>query len=89
MAEALEIFARKEAALGQNAVICGRHMPLGEHEAVALLHLGLLRVDVQFLEVQIGQDIRRRERAARMPGLRRMDGLDDVLSHTVCRLLQF
>ena len=66
LAQGLEVLHREVAALCQSSVQCRSGMALGQHQTVAVRHLRLGRVYVQFLKVQIRQHICDAQTAARM-----------------------
>ena len=66
LAQGLELLHREEAPLCQRCVQRRGGMTLGQHQTVAVGHLGLGRVYVQFLKVQIRQHVCDAQTAARV-----------------------
>ena len=56
-------------------------MALGQHEPVPILPLGVGRVDVHFLEIQIGEHIRSGQASAGMARLGAVGALNDAHAH--------
>ena len=59
--ECLEQCVREVAPLGESRVEAGRPMPFGQDEAISVLPVWSLWVDVHDVEVQGCQDIRLRQ----------------------------
>ena len=68
---------REISLVRQHGVQRGRHMALGEDQTVAVRFVRVLRVDVHLTKIEIGQHVRRRERASRMAGFCAVGALDD------------
>ena len=64
-------------------------MPLGQDEAVPLRPARILRTHTHLVKIQHGEQIRNRERAARVPRSDRMDRPDRRQSNPARGLLQF
>ncbi|MPM97634.1 hypothetical protein SDC9_144809 [bioreactor metagenome] len=58
----------EKPALRQHGVDARARVPLAEHKAVAVLHLGVSRVVVQHIGIQHGDDIRHGKNAADVRG---------------------
>ena len=74
--EGEQVFHREETTVGQYRVQTGGGVTLGQHKAVAILPPGILGVDVQFLEIQIGIDLGCGQRAAGMARLCAVGGFN-------------
>ena len=57
LAQGGKFFHGEEAAQCQGAVQAGGSMALAQHKAVTILPLGVLRVDLHALKVQIGEQV--------------------------------
>ena len=77
VAQRRQVAHREESAVGQRAVKSRRGMPLGEHKAVAALHLRLFGVDAQLPVIQISEHLRRGKASARMTRLRAVRRFDN------------
>ena len=73
VAQRLELLNGEEPAARENGVERGGRVALGEDEAVAVGLVGIGRVDVHVLEVQVGQDVRDGQRPA---GVARLGGVN-------------
>ena len=71
----------EETALGEDRVPGGAGVALGEHEAVAVLPLGVLGIVLELLAVQNGHDLDDGERAAQVAIATVQQHLDDVATN--------
>ena len=88
VAQRLEILFGEEPALGEHGVQTRCTVALGEHETIAVGLAGIGRIDVHFLEVQVGHDVGGAERTARMAGLGSVHTGDDALPYLVGNLFE-
>ena len=61
MAQRGKILHRKIAPVCQGGIKPRSRMPFGKHKTVPVLHLGILRVNIHFLKIEICKNIRRRQ----------------------------
>ena len=61
LTEILELIAADEAALGQHRVVARGRVALAQHEAVALRHLGVLRINAHVVKKHAHHQLHRRE----------------------------
>ena len=59
----------------------GAAVALGKHEAIARFHFGILRVDVHFVEIEVGDYVGNRQRSARMAAFCAVDRFDRMHSY--------
>ena len=78
VAQCQQITFGEEAALCQCGVQAGSGMALGENETVTILPLGIGRIYIQFLGVEIGKHIRSRQTAAGVTCLGCVGSFDDA-----------
>lgn len=74
----------EEAALGEHGVPGRAGVALGQHEAVAVLPLGVLGVVLELLAVENGHELDDGERAAQVAVATVQQHLDDVAAN-LCR----
>ena len=72
-AEKLQLFSREVALQGQDGIEGGRTVALGEHEAVPVRIVGVLRVHLHLVKIEHRQNVHHRESPADMAGGRSMD----------------
>ena len=70
MTQALELLRGKIAALRKGGVQAGAAVALGEDKAVPVGIMGIAGIDIHFLEIEVGIEIRGGKRAAGMSGFR-------------------
>lgn len=66
--EVLELIAAEKALFRQHAVVAGGRMALAQHEAVAVLRLGILGIDTHMVVKHADHQLHRREGAAGVAG---------------------
>ena len=89
LAQRLELLAREVAGMRERRVQRGRRMALRQDEPVAILPLRLLRIMFHHAaEIQRGEDVGARKRAAGMSASRLGDHAHDVDAHIACPLLK-
>ena len=88
MAERLELFDGKIAAIRQHRIQPRRRVTLGEHKAVAIDLVRVGRIDIHFLKVQISHDVGSTERSTRMSRLGRVNRSHDTLPDLIGDLRQ-
>ena len=89
LAQRLELLAREIAGMRERCVQRGRRMALRQNEPVAVLPLRLLRIMIHHAaEIQRGEDVGARKRAAGMSASRLGDHAHDVDAHIACPLLK-
>ena len=76
LTQGLKVFHREIAALCQRCIQCRCCMALGQHQTVAVGHLGILRVNVHFHEIEVAQQLGDIQTAARMAALCAVRALD-------------
>ena len=62
-----QILHREKASVCQRRIVARRRVPLGQDKTVSALFFRSLRVNIHFLKIQIGENIRCGQGAARMP----------------------
>ena len=85
LAEVLELIGGEEAALAQNGVQGRSSMTFAQNKAIAILHLGVLRINVHFLKVQCDQRFHDGERSTGMAAAGSRRHVDDVAAHLRAR----
>lgn len=88
MAQSGQIFHGEVAAERQGAVQAGGGVPLGEDEAIPIRPFGVLGVDAQLVEVQVGEQIGRGETAAGVAGFGAVGGSQDTFAYIAGGQLQ-
>ena len=88
MAEGGQILHGEVAPEGQRAVQAGGGVALGEDEAIPVFPLGVLGVDAQLVEVQVGEQVGRGETAAGVAGFGAVGGSQDAFAHVAGGQLQ-
>ena len=88
MAEGGQVLCGEVAPEGQRAVQAGGGVALGEDEAISLRPFGVLWVDAQLVEVQVGEQVGRGETAAGMAGFGAVGGSQDAFAHVAGGQLQ-
>ena len=88
VAQGGQVFHGEEATQGQCRIQAGSGVALGKNEAVTVFPLGIGRIHVHLLEVQIGKHISRRQAAAGMAGFGTVGGFDHAHAHLAGSLLQ-
>ena len=88
MAERLELFDGKIAAICQHRIQARRRVTLGEHKAIAIGLVRVGRIDIHFLKVQIRHDVGSTERSTRMSRLGRVNRSHDTLPDLIGDLRQ-
>src|SRR6266850_4434314 len=78
LAQRDELFLGKVAGLGQHGIERRDGVALGEHDPIALGPVRPLGIVPQAAEVERGEDVDHRERAARMPGARVREHAQDL-----------
>ena len=88
VAEGGQILHGEVAPEGQGTVQAGGGVALGEDEAISLSPFGVLWVDAQLVEVQVGEQVGRGETAAGMAGFGAVGGSQDAFAHVAGGQLQ-
>ena len=89
LTQRLELLAREIAGMRERCVQRGRRMALRQNEPVAVPPLRLLRIMIHHAaEIQRGEDVGARKRAAGMSASRLGDHAHDVDAHIACPLLK-
>lgn len=88
MAERLELFDGKIAAICQHRIQARRRVTLGEHKAIAIGLVRVGRIDIHFLKVQIRHDVGSTERSTRVSRLGRVNRSHDTLPDLIGDLRQ-
>ena len=78
VAELLQLADVKIATVCQGGIQPRSTVALGKHKAVPIGVLGIFRVNAHFLEVEIGKDVGRGERASRVAGLGVVHAFDNA-----------
>src|SRR4051812_45489187 len=81
----VELRDREVASHREHGIERDRGVPLAENEAVPLRPIGVTGIDVHLIEVERDEGVRRRERAAEVPGPRVVDSLYDQLARLDAR----
>ena len=76
LAQGLEVLHREEPTLSQRGVQRRSRMALGEHQAVAVRVLGILRIHLHLYEIEVRQHLGDIQAAARMAALGAVSALD-------------
>ena len=91
VAEGSQILHGEVAAERQGAVQAGGGVALGEDEAISLRPFGVLWVDAQLVEVQVGEQVGRGETAAGVAGFGAVGGSSSLViinsSSFFCKVL--
>ena len=69
LAQGSQLLSGEEAPEGQTGIQHRADMALGENKAVPVRPFGILRVQIQLIEIQRGHQVRRGQRAAGVPRL--------------------
>src|SRR5215467_5886289 len=86
--ESVEQGILNELGLCQHCRQCRIGMPLGQHEAITIRPVRLLRSHVQDVEIQRGQEVRGRYRATHVTTPRGMQGPPHITAYLECFDLQ-
>ncbi len=78
MPQALQFLLVKIAPLRQSGIKARSAVALGKHKTVPVRIFGILGINVHFLEIEIGEEIGRRERASRVAGFGVEHAFDDA-----------
>ena len=78
MAQGLQILHGEETAMGQRGVQAGCGMALTQDKTVPVLPLGILGIDIHFLEVQIGEHFGSGQAAAGVAAFGTVSRFDDA-----------
>ena len=81
MAQRGQVGDREEAALRQRGIQAGGAVALAKYKTVAVGVLRLFGVNAHFAEIQIGQNVRRGQAAARMTAPGTVGGFDHTHAH--------
>ena len=84
-----KILHREEAPVRQNGVETRRVVALGEHEAVAVFLLRILRIDIHLNVIEVRENISRGKAAARVSGLGAVGRGQDAFTNINCLQFQF
>lgn len=80
LTQGVQLFHGEKAAHGKGGIDNRTAMPLGEDEAVALPPIGLVRPDIHFTEIKRRYNVGCGQRAAGVPGARRVDHGEQVFA---------
>ena len=76
-----QVVHREEAPVCQGGVEPRGGVALGQDEPVPVLPLGIFRVHIQFLEIEVGKQVGGGQTSARVTGLGAVGALDDAHAH--------
>jgi len=89
LAQGFELLNREKALLRQYSIQRRCGVSFGKYQTVAFLPSRILRVGFHLLKIQVGQNVRYRERTARVTGFRAVSSLNDAhadLARCDCQL---
>jgi len=78
LTQGLQILNREKAAVCQCSIQAGGGVALAENEAIPILPLGIFRINVHFLKIQVSKNLCCGQRTAGVACLGRMGGFNNT-----------